>query len=254
MKYSIRELSNLAGVSARTLRYYDEIGLLKPLCVNEAGYRFYGEKEVALLQQILFYRERGFDLKRIQKILYQDNFDIIKALEEHLLELEEQREYTNSLIRTVKQTILSMKGEYEMSDKEKFEAFKQRMVKDNEEKYGAEIRQKYGDEEIDASNKKILNMSQKDWERFENLETEIRERLKEGVLSGITPESKEAKEIVLLHKEWLGMTWKKYTKEAHKAIAATYISDKRFRMYYDKEVEGCANLLEQAVRYWVDKC
>lgn len=86
--------------------------------------------------------------------------------------------------------------------------------------------------------KKILNMSQNDWERFENLEAE----------------SKEAKEIVLLHKEWLGMTWKKYTKEAHKAIATTYISDKRFRMYYDKEVEGCANLLEQAVRYWVDKC
>ena len=254
MKYSIRELSNLAGVSARTLRYYDEIGLLKPLCVNEAGYRFYGEKEVALLQQILFYRERGFDLKRIQKILYQDNFDIIKALEEHLLELEEQREYTNSLIRTVEQTIWSMRGECEMSDKEKFEAFKQRMVKDNEEKYGEEIRQKYGDEEIEASNKKILNMSQNDWERFENLEAEIKERLKEGVLSGITPESKEAKEIVLLHKEWLGMTWKKYTKEAHKAIATTYISDKRFRMYYDKEVEGCANLLEQAVRYWVDKC
>lgn len=141
-----------------------------------------------------------------------------------------------------------------MSDKEKFEAFKQRMVKDNEEKYGEEIRQKYGDEEIEASNKKILNMSQNDWERFENLEAEIKERLKEGVLSGITPESKEAKEIVLLHKEWLGMTWKKYTKEAHKAIATTYISDKRFRMYYDKEVEGCANLLEQAVRYWVDKC
>ena len=253
MKYSIRELSNLAGVSARTLRYYDEIGLLKPLDVSEAGYRYYGEKEVTLLQQILFYRERGFDLKSIQKILYQDDFDIMKALEEHLLELEEQREYTNSLIRTVKQTILSMKGEYEMSDKEKFEAFKQRIVNENEEKYGAEVRQKYGDEEMDASNKKILNMSQKDWEHFEHLETEIKERLKEAVLSGITPESEEAEKIVLLHKEWLEMTWKKYTKEAHKAIATAYISDKRFRAYYDKQVEGCANFLEQAIRYWVDK-
>lgn len=67
MVYSIRELSELAGVSARTLRYYDEIGLLKPLYVNGAGYRFYGEKEVDALQQILFYRERGFDLKQIQK-------------------------------------------------------------------------------------------------------------------------------------------------------------------------------------------
>ena len=120
--FSTSQAAEICSVTKRTLRYYDEIGLLKPLDVSEAGYRYYGEKEVALLQQILFYRERGFDLKSIQKILYQDDFDIMKALEEHLLELEEQREYTNSLIRTVKQTILSMKGEYEMSDKEKFEA------------------------------------------------------------------------------------------------------------------------------------
>ena len=59
MEYGIRELSEMAGVSARTLRYYDEIGLLKPLYVSDAGYRFYGETEVAMLQQILFYRERG---------------------------------------------------------------------------------------------------------------------------------------------------------------------------------------------------
>ena len=58
MEYSIRQLAALAGVSTRTLRYYDEIHLLKPARVNEAGYRYYGEKEVALLQQILFYRER----------------------------------------------------------------------------------------------------------------------------------------------------------------------------------------------------
>lgn len=57
--YSIRELSEIAGVSARTLRYYDQIGLLKPAYTNEAGYRFYGEQEINMLQQILFYRERG---------------------------------------------------------------------------------------------------------------------------------------------------------------------------------------------------
>ena len=69
MAYGIRELSELAGVSARTLRYYDEIGLLKPLYVSEAGYRFYGEQEAEALQQILFYRERGFCLKQIHEIL-----------------------------------------------------------------------------------------------------------------------------------------------------------------------------------------
>ena len=68
MEYSIRELSELAGVSARTLRYYDEIGLLKPSRTSDAGYRFYGEKEVELMQQILFYRERGLELEQIAQI------------------------------------------------------------------------------------------------------------------------------------------------------------------------------------------
>ena len=155
LKYSIRKLSELAGVSARTLRYYDEIGLLKPSEISEAGYRYYGERELALLQQILFYRERGFDLKQIRKILYQDDFDIMCALKEHLRELEEQKTHVESLIRTVEQTIRSMKGECEMSDKERFQAFKERVVKGNEERYGAEIREKYGDEELDAANRKI---------------------------------------------------------------------------------------------------
>lgn len=246
--YSIRELSELAGVSARTLRYYDEIGLLKPLYVNDAGYRYYGEKEVVLLQQILFYRERGFDLRRIQKILYQEDFDVMTALNEHLRELEEKKHHMETLIQSVRQTISSMKGECEMSDKEKFEAFKEKLVSENEEKHGNEIREKYGDEPMDASNQKILNMSEEDWERFQTLGEEIKRRLEEGVKARIRPDSDEAERIVKLHKEWLGMTWKKYTQEAHKAIANMYICDERFKLYYDKEVPGCAELLEKAVR------
>ena len=140
-----------------------------------------------------------------------------------------------------------------MSDQEKFEAFKERLVRENEEIYGKEIREKYGDEEVDATNKKLLNMSEADYERFKNLGEEIKTRLKEGVVSGTRPESEEAKRIVVLHKEWLGITWKKYTEEAHKAIANMYICDERFRAYYDAEVSGCADLLEQAVRFWVDR-
>lgn len=253
MEYGIRELSELAGVSARTLRYYDQIGLLKPLYVNGAGYRFYGEKELDTLQQILFYRERGFDLKRIKKILYQKDFNIAHALEEHLLELENERKRVDALIRTVKRTLLSMKGECEMSDQEKFEAFKERVVREHEEKYGAEVRAKYGDEEIDASHRKILNMTEADYERFQSLGREIRTRLEEGVIAGIHPESEEARRIVVLHKEWLGNTWKEYTAEAHKAIANMYISDERFKLYYDREVPGCAELLEKAIRFWADK-
>lgn len=253
MRYSIKEVSELAGVSARTLRYYGQIGLLKPLDTSEAGYRFYGDKELMLLQQILFYRERGFELKQIQKIIYEEDFDIMRALNEHLLELEEKRKHMDSLIRTVEQTIRSMKGEYEMSETEKFAAFKERVVRENEERHGMEIREKYGDEEMDAANRKVLNMTEEDWERFQNLGNEIKERLKEAVQAGEKPESEAGRRIVMLHKEWLGKTWKQYTKEAHAAIANLYISDERFQMYYDKEIDGCAAFLEAAVRYWVNR-
>ena len=106
MRYGIRELSELAGVSARTLRYYDEIDLLKPLYVSESGYRFYGEEEAELLQQILFYRERGFGLKQIRELLKSKDFDVEQALKEHLSELEARRDHLDVLIRTVKLTIL----------------------------------------------------------------------------------------------------------------------------------------------------
>lgn len=253
MKYSIREVSELAGVSARTLRYYDEIGLLKPLEVSGSGYRYYGKYELALLQQILFYRERGLDLKQIQKIVYQDDFDIMSALQEHLRDLEAKKKHMESLIYAVEQTIRSMKGECEMSDKEKFQAFKERIVRENEERHGTEIREKYGDEEMDSANQKMLNMTEEEYERFQNLGREINVQLEEAVQSGAKPESEKGRRIVLLHKEWLGKTWKQYTKEAHIAIGNMYISDERFRLFYDKEVEGCAVFLEKAIRYWVDR-
>lgn len=249
--YSIGELAELAGVSARTLRYYDREGILKPSFVNGSGYRFYGEKEVALLQQILFYRERGLDLSSIRRILYEEDFDVMEALEEHLYALEEQKKRTDALIRMVRCSILSMKGEYKMSDGEKFEAFKENVIKKHEEMYGAEVREKYGDEEVDEAQRKILNMTEEDYERFQNLGKEIRLRLKEAVLAGIKPESEEAERIVLLHKEWLGMTWKKYTEEAHRGIADMYITDERFKVYYDQEVEGCAKFLEEAIKHKV---
>ena len=89
--YSTGKLSEISGVSSRTLRYYDEIGLLKPSFINESGYRYYDDNEVALLQQILFYKERGLDLQTIKEIIYRKDFDLYSALEEHLVSLEEEK-------------------------------------------------------------------------------------------------------------------------------------------------------------------
>ncbi|MDP4158116.1 MAG: MerR family transcriptional regulator, partial [Bacillota bacterium] len=69
MEFTVQSLGKLAGVSTRTLRYYDEIGILKPARINSSGYRIYGQREVDRLQQILFYRELGVSLEDIKKII-----------------------------------------------------------------------------------------------------------------------------------------------------------------------------------------
>lgn len=102
MGYTVQKLGKLAGISTRTLRYYDEIGILKPERINSSGYRIYGQKEVERLQQILFYRELDVNLESIKNIVTARSFDGATALREHrekLLEkLLEKREQLDMLI------------------------------------------------------------------------------------------------------------------------------------------------------------
>ena len=250
MEYGIKELAELTGLTTRTLRYYDEIDLLKPSKVGENSYRFYSSEELERLQQILFYRQRGFELKEIKEILNNPNYDVSKALKEHLLALEAQKNNIDTLIQNVKNTLLALEGEYEMSDKERFEGLKANLIKENEEKYGDEIRSKYGEDVIDESNKRILGMSAEKWDRFKALEKEIKEKLEDAISTGQNPESEAGKEITSIHKEWLLFTWKTYSSEAHKGLAKMYICDERFKSYYDDKMVGCAEFLQKAIEHW----
>ena len=164
MEYTIQKLASLAGVSTRTLRYYDEIGILKPARINSSGYRIYGQVEVNRLQQILFYRELGINLESIKEIVTSPSFDSTKALQEHREKLLEKREQLNLLIANVDKTIAVTEGRMTMSNKEKFEGFKKKLVEDNEKKYGKEIREKYGKDTVEASNAKVMNMTQEQYE------------------------------------------------------------------------------------------
>ena len=83
MEYTILKLAKMAGVSTRTLRYYDEVGILQPARINSSGYRIYGSKEVDRLQQILFYRELDFSIDKIKEILDSTDFDELRALTTH---------------------------------------------------------------------------------------------------------------------------------------------------------------------------
>jgi DNA-binding transcriptional MerR regulator len=246
LEYTVQKLAFLAGISARTLRYYDEIGILKPARINSSGYRIYGKREIDLLQQILFYREIGIPLERIGYIISQPDFDMAKALEEHREKLLEKREQLDLLISNVNKTIASMKGEVAMSDKEKFEGLKKNIIEENEEKYGKEIRGKYGDDVVEKSNAKLMGMTEEKYAETAKLAEEILETLKEAMKTG-DPAGELAQKTAALHKSWLMAYWDSYSKEAHAGLAQMYICDERFKAYYDKVQPGAAEFLRDAV-------
>ncbi|MBS4534165.1 MerR family transcriptional regulator [Clostridium sp. D2Q-14] len=246
MEYTIKKLANIAGISSRTLRYYDEIAILKPVRINSSGYRIYSEKEVDKLQQILFYKELGVELKIIKSIIDSPGFDELKALKEHHDKLLNNKKRLEILIRNVKKTIDYKKRRIKMSDKEKFEGFKEKLVYNNEEKYGKEVRGKYGDDVVDKSNKKLEKMTQEEYDRVTTLEKEFIEKLKKAFESD-DPKSELAQKAVDLHRQWLSFFWDDYSKEAHAGLAQMYIDDEKFRLYYDKEKPGMAKFLRDAV-------
>jgi DNA-binding transcriptional MerR regulator len=149
--YTVKQLADLAGVSVRTLHYYDEIGLLKPSSIGANGYRHYGDEAVFRLQQILFFREMDLSLNEIKEIIDLPRFDLLTALQAHRARLQAKTRRLRDLIDTVDNTILHLTGEIDMGDKKKlFTGF----TKEEEQRYAEEARQLWGSEEVDASYKR----------------------------------------------------------------------------------------------------
>lgn len=136
--YTVKQIAEMAGVSVRTLHYYDEIGLLKPSRVGENGYRYYGDDAVLRLQQILFYREMDLELAQIQEILTSDGFDLMRALQAHRHALRQKIKRLETLKQTVDATILHLAGEVDMSKKRFFEGFSEEKQAQYEEEVVAQ--------------------------------------------------------------------------------------------------------------------
>jgi DNA-binding transcriptional MerR regulator len=246
MEYTVNKLASMSGVSGRTLRYYDQIGLLKPARINSSGYRIYGQQEVDLLQQILFYRELDVSLEDIMEIINRPNFDQSQALKEHYENLKQKRARLDKIMKTVEKTIASMEGGIPMKDNEKFKGLKEKLIDENEQKYGKEIREKYGEDTVDASNAKLRGMSQENYDAMTKLGEEIMILLEKAYQTG-DPASTEAQLLAEKHKEWLMYSWPSYSKEAHAGLAEMYVADERFTAFYDKAVKGGTKFLRDAI-------
>src|SRR6476646_3462582 len=137
MAYTVKQVAAMSRVSVRTLHFYDETGLLKPAYHGANGYRFYEDPQLLTLQQILFFRELGFELKQIKRILGRADFETVAALEAHRQVLRKNLSRTQRLIVTIDKTIQHLKGNQPMQGAEMFEGFS---VAAGQDRFGERIK------------------------------------------------------------------------------------------------------------------
>jgi DNA-binding transcriptional MerR regulator len=254
VEYSITNLAKISGVSSRTLRYYDQIDLLKPQRINSAGYRIYGAEQVDRLQQILYFKAFGLPLEEIRHLLDDPERDVHALLVAHYQRLAQERAALDHLLTTLAQTINYYEGEQTMSDKEKFTYFKQQKIADNEARYGEEIRAAYGEEVIEQSNQKWQNMSFETYQELEQTEKELFQVLAQLVAQQpFDVNSDLAKTAFDLHKKWLQFAAPFYTPDYHRNLGEMYVHDERFTAYYDQKAgQGAAVCLQAVINHYAE--
>ena len=242
MKMQIKEFAELTGVSVRTLHYYDEIGLLKPFCVDKnTGYRFYDENSLLRMQEILFYRELDFSLKDIAEILSSENYDKAKALAEQKKLLILKKERLERLISAIDDVT---KGENVMNafDNSEFENYK------------AEVQEKWGN--TDAYKEytdKTKNYSNKNWQNMTDGLNDILAKFSVCMKKGNEPDSDDAQSLVEMLQNHITDTCYTCTKEILAGLGQMYVYDERFKNNIDKNGDGTAEFISNAIAIYCTK-
>lgn len=238
----VKEVADLSGVSVRTLHYYDEIGILCPGETTAKGYRIYTDEDLQVLQQILFFKEMGFPLKKIHEIIHSADFDRIEAMEMHRSALLEKRSRLDRMLETVEKTIKNAKGEGNMTNEERFEGFDF-----SQNPYEEEAREKYGDQAVDESWQAIKKMDpEKIKEQTGIIYTKLA-KLRKG-----DPSSPEAQEAI---EEWYHFLNRigHYPPEAFRGLGQLYVDDERFTQNIDQYGEGLAAFMKEAMTSFADR-
>lgn len=235
----ISDVAKLTGVTVRTLHYYDKIGLLKPGDVTEAGYRIYNESDLAVLQQILFFRELDFSLEDIRKIMQNPAYDKENALQKQKELLLQKRNRLDGLLSLVDKIL---KGEQDMS----FEQFDTTKIEETKKKYAAEAKRRWGDTAAYAEYEDRLKSDgasqQKLWD------AEGAALLNEfGKHRSLAPDSAEAQTLVKKWQDYITAHYYTCTKEILRGLGQMYVGDERFTQHIDQYGDGTAAFMATAI-------
>lgn len=249
--YKIKQVAELAGVSVRTLHHYDEIGLLKPeLAPN--GYRLYSEDDFVKLQQILFFKELDFPLDEIKQILNHTDFDHVDTLQKHKRLLEVKKNRLEKIIKTVEDTLHSLKGGNKMSKEKMFDSFSMKEIEEHQKKYEKEVEERWGETDAYAeSARRTKNYKEEDWRRIHERSGEITQMFISSMPLG--PDSDEAQVACEAHRQHMTESFYTVTLEIYRGLAEMYVADERFTKNIDKAKDGLAAFMREAMIVYCDR-
>lgn len=243
-KYAVKQLSELSGVSVRTLHHYDQIGLLKPESRTEKGYRYYGRNELLKLQQILFYKEMDMSLKEIREIVNNPDFDLKAALESHKEKLRKRSLRMRKLLVTIEKTIIELKNNNQMmTDKEIYAGFKPEQI----EPIRKEVKERWGEEELLAVEERIKAAGKDGWDDIQKKGEEINKLLAD--LMDLPPAHVNVQKAIVMHHKQLNFFYE-VNKERYIGLAEMYVEDERFKSFYDKYRVGMAGFIKEAIEIY----
>lgn len=249
MNYTVSTLAKLSGVTVRTLRFYDEIGLLSPAYIAENGYRYYSHEQLLLLQQILFFREIGFELKAIKHVLSQNDFDKAESLRLHQKLLHEKALRITELVQTINGTIRHLEDKKMMDENKMFSGF------DTEQQnlYEEMLYNRYGQKitlHIEQSRKKTKDWAMQDWQKSGEAFDEICNDLAQLINQQYSMDSSPVQAVIKRHYEWLKTFWIPH-KDSYTGLGQAY-GEKEWNERFKKYGPRFANYLAEGMKIFAD--
>jgi DNA-binding transcriptional MerR regulator len=244
MAWSIAQVARMSNVTSRTLRHYDEIGLLPPAWVGTNGYRYYEQDQLLRLQQILVMRELGLGLDAIKEIVT-ENRDRVEVLKMHRGWLLAERDRYERLVRTVSRTIEELEGGENVNAKSMdhwFEGFDTAKQEELQE----EARQRWGAEHVDAANAEVGGRSQEWWQREGRTWADQLTTLVALIDAGHQPGDPEVMDVLDGHHRWISGMWTP-DRESYTGLGELYAGDPRFRANFDRTDPRLAEFLRDAM-------
>jgi len=246
MSWSIAEVARMSGVTSRTLRHYDEIGLLPPGRIAGNGYRHYEEDDLLRLQQILVLRELGLGLSEIASVLDRQA-DEVEALRAHRTRLLAERDRLATLAETVERTIAELEERKDSSDMPKVSKPENLFEGFDPSHYDAEARERWPEQ----SRQFAATLTPQDHERMQRETTAQLIRMAELMAAGSPVGGPAVQAEVDAHYQGVCRFWTP-TASAYKGLGQTYVSDPRFKSAYDKVAVGLAEYQRDAMAAYAD--